>query len=48
MGVEIQLFECYKIIQGVSRGIVNILGAGIMEYSEYISSYKHVSNFQLV
>ena len=35
-------------IQGVSGGIVNILGRGIIDYSEYISSYKHVSNFQWV
>ena len=35
-------------MQGVSGGIVNILGGGSMDYSEYISSYKHVSNFQLV
>jgi hypothetical protein len=34
-------------IQGV-WGTVNILGGGSMDYSEYISSYKHVSNFQLV
>ena len=33
-------------IQGVSGGIVNILGGGSMDYSEKISSYKHVSNFQ--
>ena len=32
-------------IQGVSRGTVNILGGNSMDYSEYISSYKHVSNF---
>jgi hypothetical protein len=32
-------------IQGVSGGIVNILGVGGMDYSEYINSYKHVSNF---
>ena len=35
-------------IQGVSWGIVNILGGGSMDYSEYVSSYKHVSNFQWV
>jgi hypothetical protein len=35
-----------QYIQGVSGGIVNILG-GSMDYSE-ISSYKHVSNFQWV
>ena len=32
-------------IQGVSGGIVNILGGGSMYYSERISSYKHVSYF---
>jgi hypothetical protein len=31
-------------IQGVSGGIVNLLGGGIMDYSESISSYKHVSH----
>jgi len=31
-------------IQGVSGGIVNILVGGSMDYSEKISSYKHVSN----
>jgi hypothetical protein len=35
-------------IQGASAGIVNILWGGIMDYSEKISSYKAVSNFQLV
>jgi len=35
-------------IQGVSEGIVNILGGGSMDYSEQISLYKHVSNFQWV
>ena len=35
-------------VQGVSGGIVYILGGGSMDYSESISSYKHVSNFQLV
>ena len=35
-------------IQSVSGGIVNILGGGSMDYSELISSYKHVSNFQWV
>jgi hypothetical protein len=35
-------------IQGVSGGIVNILGDGSLDYSEYISSYKQVSNFQWV
>jgi len=35
-------------IQGVSGGIVNILGGGSIDYSEQISSYKHVSNFQFV
>ena len=35
-------------IEGVSRGIVNILGGGSMDYSEYVTSYKHVSNFQCV
>jgi hypothetical protein len=35
-------------IQGVSRGIVNILGGGSMDYSEYKNSYKHVSIFQWV
>jgi len=35
-------------IQDVSGGIVNILGGGSMDYSEQISSYKHVSNFQWV
>jgi len=34
-------------IQGVSGGIVNILGGSSMDYSEYISSYKHVSNFSM-
>jgi len=33
-------------IQGVSGGVVNILGSRSMDYSEKISSYKHVSNFQ--
>ena len=35
-------------IQSVSGGIVNILGGGSMEYSEQISSYKHVFSFQWV
>ena len=35
-------------IQGVSGGIVNILGGGIVGYSELICSYKHVSSFQWV
>jgi len=35
-------------IQGVSRGRVNIIGGGSMDYSEQISSYKHVSIFQWV
>jgi len=35
-------------IQGVSGGIVNILVGGSMDYSESISTYKHVSNFQWV
>jgi hypothetical protein len=35
-------------IQGASGGIVNILGGGSKDYSEQISSYKHVSNFQRV
>jgi len=38
----------YIYIQGVSGGIVNILGGGSMNYSEYISLYKHGSNFQWV
>jgi hypothetical protein len=38
----------YTYIQGVSGGIVNILGGGSMDYFEQISSYKHVSNFQWV
>jgi hypothetical protein len=38
----------YKYIQGVSEGILDILGGGSMNYSEYIRSYKHVSNFQWV
>jgi hypothetical protein len=29
-------------IQGVSGGIVNILGGGSLEYSEYMSSCKRV------
>jgi hypothetical protein len=37
-----------KNIQGVSGGIVNILGGGSIDYSEQISSYKHMSNFQWV
>ena len=42
-------FKPFHVIkQGVSGGIVNILGGGIMDYSEQISSYKHVSNFQWV
>jgi len=54
MGVKIQLFEVgayrsdFQDIQGVSGGIVNILGVGSMDYSEQISSLKHVSNFQWV
>ena len=32
-------------IEGVSGGIVNILGGRSIDYSELISSYKHVSNF---
>ena len=39
---------CTEDIQGVSGGIVNILGDGSLDYSEEISSYKHVSNFQWV
>jgi hypothetical protein len=35
-------------IEGVSEGIVNILGGGSMDYSQEISLYKHVSNFQWV
>jgi hypothetical protein len=35
-------------IQGVSGGIVNILLGGGLDYSEKISSYKHVSSFQCV
>ena len=35
-------------MQGVSGGIVNILRGGNMDYSMYIGSYKHVSNFQWV
>ena len=35
-------------IQVVSGGIVNILGGGSTDYSEEISSCKHVSNFQWV
>ena len=35
-------------IQDVPGGIVNILGGGSMDYSEQISSYKHVSNFRWV
>ena len=35
-------------IQGVSGGIVNILGGGSMDYSGQINSYKHVSSFQWV
>ena len=35
-------------IQGVSGGIVNILGGGSMECTKEISSYKHMSNFQWV
>jgi hypothetical protein len=41
MGVEIQLFECYAqkelqiiYIQGVLRGVVNILGDDTMDYFE--------------
>jgi hypothetical protein len=37
-----------SVLQGVSGGIVNILGGGSTDYSEEISSYKHVSNFQWV
>jgi hypothetical protein len=37
-----------SFIQSVSGGIVNVLGGGNMGYSEKISSYKHVSNFQWV
>ena len=40
-------FYCF-IIQGVSGGIVNILGGGNNGYSEEISSYKPLSSFQLV
>jgi hypothetical protein len=36
------------ITQGVSGRTVIILGDGSMDYSEEISSYKHVSNFQWV
>jgi hypothetical protein len=36
------------IIQGVSGGIVDTLGDDSMDCSEYISSYKFVSNFQWV
>ena len=39
---------CSIAIQGVSGGIVNILGGDTMDYSEWISSYKHVSSFQWV
>jgi len=38
----------YRYIHGVSGGIVNILEGGSMDYSEKISSYKHVSSFQWV
>ena len=40
--------NCYVHIQGVSGGIVNTLVGGSRDYSEKISSYKHVSNFQWV
>jgi len=49
-----QLHHCvphiyiYIYIQGVSGGIATILGGGSMDYSEQISSYKHVSIFQWV
>jgi len=33
-------------IQGISGRIVNILGGGSMDYSEWINSYKHVSKFE--
>jgi hypothetical protein len=33
-------------IQDVSGGIINILEGGSMDYSEKISSYKHMSKFQ--
>ena len=36
------------IVQGVSGGIVNIWGGCSVDYSQYISSYKHVCNFQWV
>jgi hypothetical protein len=39
---------CYIYIQGVSGGIVNNLGGGSMDYSEYISSQTQVSDFQWV
>jgi len=43
------IYMClYRDIQGVSGGTVNILGGGSMDYSDKISSYKHVSNFQWV
>ena len=35
-------------VQGVSGGIVNILEGGRMDYSEQMSSYKHVHNFHWV
>ena len=35
-------------VQGVSEGIVNILGGGNTDYSESIRSYKHVSDFHWV
>ena len=35
-------------IQGVSGGIVNILGGSTIDYSEQTSSYKPLSNFQWV
>ena len=37
-----------QYIQSVSGGIVNILGGGSTDYSEKISSYKHVPSFQWV
>ena len=37
-----------QYIQGISGRMANILGGCSMDYSEQISSYKHVSNFQWV
>jgi hypothetical protein len=47
MGLEANTQTNMHIL-GVPGGMVNILRGGSMEYSDQVSSYKHVSNFKWV